>query len=351
MRFRPEMSGDPSSADACVPRVCRMRRPRGGFGVRLHCGNVSTARTPEGASRSAEIAENRMSSEHGWMEGRGAVASDTCLGRVLAVEGSEARIGLAFPLPNGPDRPTVGKFVAIKGHGTTLVGHDLRGLPAAEESTARGRWPGSTSWARSSARRTGVSRFRRGVREYAAIGDPVEMIGREELNLIYASSERPRDHRRPPQPGPVDPGLRRHRPHARQALRRRRLDRRRQVQRGRRRSSSKMIEVRPELRVLLLDVHNEYRAAFGDRASVIGAENLRLPFWLFNFEEIAERHLRRQARRARGGRDPRRADPDRQGEVPGRPRPSRVERRQATRHGGFTADTPVALPPAGPARR
>ena len=47
----------------------------------------------------------------------------------------------------------------------------------------------------------------------------------------------------------------------------------------------KMTAVRPELRVLLLDVHNEYRAAFGDRASVIGAENLRLPFWLFNFEE------------------------------------------------------------------
>ena len=48
----------------------------------------------------------------------------------------------------------------------------------------------------------------------------------------------------------------------------------------------KMVDVRPELRVLLLDVHNEYRAAFGGRASVIGAENLRLPFWLFNFEEM-----------------------------------------------------------------
>ena len=45
-----------------------------------------------------------------------------CLGRVLAVEGSEVCIGLVSPLPKGPDRPTVGKFVAINGHDTTLVG-------------------------------------------------------------------------------------------------------------------------------------------------------------------------------------------------------------------------------------
>ena len=49
---------------------------------------------------------------------------------------------------------------------------------------------------------------------------------------------------------------------------------------------TKIVDVRPDVRVLLLDVHNEYSAAFGARASVIGAENLRLPFWLFNFEEI-----------------------------------------------------------------
>ena len=55
-----------------------------------------------------------MSNPDGTMEG--------CLGRVLAVEGSEVCIGLAFPLPKGPDRPTVGKFVAISGHETTLVG-------------------------------------------------------------------------------------------------------------------------------------------------------------------------------------------------------------------------------------
>ena len=43
------------------------------------------------------------------------------LGRVLAVEGSEARVGLVA-MPAGAERPTVGKFVAINGHGTRWSG-------------------------------------------------------------------------------------------------------------------------------------------------------------------------------------------------------------------------------------
>ena len=77
---------------------------------------------------------------------------EACLGRVLAVEGSEVCIGLASPLPKGPDRPTVGKFVAISGHDTTLVGmiSDVS-LRAEEPLTAPAPSPASTSSARSSA--------------------------------------------------------------------------------------------------------------------------------------------------------------------------------------------------------
>jgi uncharacterized protein len=42
------------------------------------------------------------------------------------------------------------------------------------------------------------------------------------------------------------------------------------------------------LRVFLLDVHNEYGRCFGDRALVLNPRNLKLPFWLFNFEEIVD---------------------------------------------------------------
>jgi DNA helicase HerA-like ATPase len=38
--------------------------------------------------------------------------------------------------------------------------------------------------------------------------------------------------------------------------------------------------------IVLLDIHNEYAGAFGDRAELIDPSNLRLPFWLLNFQEL-----------------------------------------------------------------
>ncbi len=40
--------------------------------------------------------------------------------------------------------------------------------------------------------------------------------------------------------------------------------------------------------VLLLDPHAEYVGALGDRAKVLDLNNLQLPFWLLNFEEMVE---------------------------------------------------------------
>ena len=44
----------------------------------------------------------------------------------------------------------------------------------------------------------------------------------------------------------------------------------------------------PNLRVFLIDPHNEYGHCFGERAQVLNPKNLKLPFWLFNFEEIVD---------------------------------------------------------------
>jgi DNA helicase HerA-like ATPase len=48
------------------------------------------------------------------------------------------------------------------------------------------------------------------------------------------------------------------------------------------------MKLRPKLRVFLLDAHNEYHRSFGGNADVMNPGNLRLPFWLFNFEEIVD---------------------------------------------------------------
>ena len=225
-----------------------------------------------------------MSIIQNFSTGFGQNSADEALGHVVGVEGSEARIALAPPRPGRQERPTVGKFVAIKGQATTLVGmiSDVRLQAEAidgSRTVARVDLLGEIEGAGTDARR-----FRRGVRDYAAIGDAVELMGHEELNLIYASTgTRTIDvghlsqDRSIPAIVDTDHLLAKHFAVVGST--------------GVGKSTavasilSKTIAVRPELRALLLDVHNEYGAVFGERANIVGSENLRLPFWLFNFEE------------------------------------------------------------------
>ena len=48
------------------------------------------------------------------------------------------------------------------------------------------------------------------------------------------------------------------------------------------------MSARSDLRVFLVDAHNEYDHGFNDCAYVVNPGNLRLPFWLFNFDEIVD---------------------------------------------------------------
>lgn len=50
----------------------------------------------------------------------------------------------------------------------------------------------------------------------------------------------------------------------------------------------KIVEARKDIRVLMLDPHNEFGAAFPNKAMVIGANELQLPFWMFGLDEFAE---------------------------------------------------------------
>lgn len=50
----------------------------------------------------------------------------------------------------------------------------------------------------------------------------------------------------------------------------------------------KAIETEPKLRVLVLDIHDEYANAFGPRAVPLTPSELDLPFWLFKIDEFAE---------------------------------------------------------------
>ena len=49
-----------------------------------------------------------------------------------------------------------------------------------------------------------------------------------------------------------------------------------------------ILAVRPDVRIFMLDGHNEYGRCFGELANVVNPRAAKLPFWLFNFEEIVD---------------------------------------------------------------
>jgi uncharacterized protein len=50
----------------------------------------------------------------------------------------------------------------------------------------------------------------------------------------------------------------------------------------------KALDVKPGLRVMILDPHNEFAHAFPDLAVTLDSDTLKLPYWLFKLEELAE---------------------------------------------------------------
>ena len=50
----------------------------------------------------------------------------------------------------------------------------------------------------------------------------------------------------------------------------------------------KAIEARPDLRVLILDPHNEFAASLPEYSVRVDASSLDLPFWMFRLEEFTE---------------------------------------------------------------
>src|SRR5579863_2247141 len=212
------------------------------------------------------------------------------LGHVLSVRGSEAQVGLPSPSPNDESRATVGKFLAIAAGRRRLIGmitevsvNHADGAQAPRYGAiARVDLMGEI---RQDA--AGANRFRRGVAEYPAIGDAAGTIARDELRLIYEATSVNAiniGHLNHDDSIPafvdVDNLLTKHFAVLGST--------------GVGKSSGvavilgEILDARPALRLFMLDGHNEFGRCFGERANVVNANNLKLPFWLFNFEEMVD---------------------------------------------------------------
>jgi DNA helicase HerA-like ATPase len=134
---------------------------------------------------------------------------------------------------------------------------------------------------------SGSPRFLRGIIQYPHIGDSVTTIGSEELGVVYGKFEDEtinigwlQQDETLPAYIHVDQMLSRHFAVLGTT--------------GVGKSSGlvtilqEVLKVRPNVRMFVLDAHNEYDRCFGEKAQVLNPANLRLPFWLFNFEEMVD---------------------------------------------------------------
>ena len=219
----------------------------------------------------------------------GSAESRKLVGQVVSVSGSQASIELdtsVGAVPSGDVRITVGKFLAIRTMGSSVVSVitnvDGGGQKAKGQLTARVDLLGELKEGKGRS-----VRFQRGITDYPIIGDAVELLGSDGLRLIYDTA------------GADTINIGRLQQDASIGARVKIED-----MLGKHfalfggtgvgKSSGvavilrQVLEVRPDLRVFLIDPHNEYGHSFGDRAHVLNPKNLRLPFWLFNFEETVD---------------------------------------------------------------
>ena len=213
----------------------------------------------------------------------------TSFGRVISVRGSLARVGLlaSGQVPVSEVRATVGRFISIRCATATTI------IAMITEVSCENQPPSDEYMATASVDLLGEisggerPKFQRGVTNYPTIGDAVDLVTAQDLRTVYAPSGSDQ----------INVGtLQQDRSVIAYVDVEEMLSKHFAVlgSTGVGKSTSvslllnEILKARPNLRVFLLDVHNEYGRCFGDRALVLNPRNLKLPFWLFNFEEIVD---------------------------------------------------------------
>src|SRR5471032_357941 len=213
------------------------------------------------------------------------------IGRIATVTGSQSTVELA-PRVAGTETATVGKFMGLTTGKTVIIGLITevgeQSFPASSVGNPTFRKVARLDLiGELRAGETSAARFQRGVTDYPNIGDGALMLTENELRLVYGSADADRAHIGNLQQNPnihvhidIDHLVSRHFAILGAT--------------GVGKSSGvaiilqKILDARPNLRIFLVDPHNEYSRCFGDKANVLTPRNLRLPFWLFNSEETVD---------------------------------------------------------------
>ncbi len=206
------------------------------------------------------------------------------VGRVATMTGSEATVDLSGRV-TGTNSATVGKFLAVTTARSVVVGLITE---IGEQAISGGfRKIAEVDLIGEIRNDDGSARFRRGVSDYPSIGDSAAILSDAELKMIYGSAQGDR----------VEIGHLQQNPDVRVHIDIEQLVSKHFAivgttgvgkSNGVASILQRILDTRSTLRIFLIDPHNEYGRCFGDKAQVLNPRNLKLPFWLFNFEEIVD---------------------------------------------------------------
>ncbi len=205
------------------------------------------------------------------------------IGSVAAVKGSTIIVELIPGDVQSNNRATVGTFVGILAGEEYLVA-DINSLSSENGGPAKAKLNLLEQMLKDG---DGDLTFRRGVTCYPAIGDKIELLPNDYLRSIYEDAARASSSigtlyqdAKVPIYLKVDELLSKHFAVLGTT--------------GVGKSSAvaliidRILQARQDVRVFLVDVHNEYSSCFADRTFKISPSTLKLPFWLFSLEEITD---------------------------------------------------------------
>jgi hypothetical protein len=245
---------------------------------------ASRSPLPAGAERETEQNVGGKS----FLFDRREVEPTRVIGRLVALNGTQGVI--SCPLKMDEEEWSVGHLITIAHRNARLVG------TVCDVSTDDGRWSENEA---NVARVTvelngeilddsnGAPFFHRGVRSFPSLGAPAHRIRADDLRAIYTfrgqqGVEIGRLSQNEDIPAEIDVG----------ELIRRHFALLGSTGVGKTTSVSlllkKSLAVRPKLRIIIFDPHNEYAAHFPGLAQIIDSESLELPFWMFKFDELAD---------------------------------------------------------------
>jgi uncharacterized protein len=210
------------------------------------------------------------------------------IGHLAALNGTQGVI--SCPLKLDEEEWSVGHLITIAHRSARLVG------TVCDVATDDGRWSENEpnagrvtiEWnGEIAADSDGAPFFHRGVRSFPSLGAPAHRIRADDLRAIYTFRGRQgveigRLSQNEDIPAEIDVG----------ELIRRHFAVLGSTGVGKTTSVSlllkKSLAMRPKLRIIIFDPHNEYAAHFPGLAQIIDSESLELPFWMFRFDELAD---------------------------------------------------------------